>query len=105
MPDDFLGIHWRTFLIGVQGGFSGVFVLRDRVKVRDLLSHGIVGGFSANYCGSTVDAILSSILDRFHLGTNLTLSGFIAGAIGMSLLHLAIAFVESWDPSKRLKND
>lgn len=96
MSGDFLGINLRDFVIGMQGGFSGVFLLR-KSKARDVIAHGFVGGMAANYAGPW----FSLRLDMPH-----DLTVWATGVVGMSLLHLLIWFVETKIfPEKRLKNE
>lgn len=95
MSGDFLGINVRDFVIGVQGGFSGIFLLR-KSKPRDIIAHGLVGGFAANYCGPWFSSLF---------GTPHDFTGWATGVAGMTILHLIIAFVESWYPARRLNND
>lgn len=95
MPNDFFGINLRDFVIGVQGGFSGIFLLR-KSKARDIIAHGLVGGMAANYIGPWLSV---------KLGTPHDLTGWAIGVAGMAFLHLIIDQVESWNPTKRLKND
>ena len=56
MADDFWGVNLRDFVIGVQGSISGVFVLRD-FKPLSIISHIVVGGFTANYLHVIVEVV------------------------------------------------
>ena len=79
--------------------------LLPRVKARDIFSHGIVGGFSANYVGPVLSSLLEHLPTPFG-GTYPDLCGWVAGVSGMVILHRIITFAETWNlPPKRLKND
>jgi hypothetical protein len=80
MPNDLMGINIRDLMIGIQGGISGVFVLR-RSKPRDILGTVTAGGLTANYFGSMVENVL---------GTPHDLSVYMAGLAGLTICHVII---------------
>jgi hypothetical protein len=95
MSGDFLGINLSDFAIGMQGGWSGVLLLPN-VKAKDVLKHGLAGGFVGNYAGPW----LSDVIGTPHM-----LTCWAIGVAGMASLHVIIAVVESRNPEKRLRND
>jgi len=50
MPNDFYGLNLKDVAIGIQGAFSGIFILR-RTKLKDVLGTIVVGALTANYAG------------------------------------------------------
>jgi hypothetical protein len=78
MSDDFWGVNLRDFVIGVQGSVSGVFVLRN-FKPLNIISHVVVGGFTANYLHVVVEALWP-----FHTVAHDT-AVYLAGLIGIAM--------------------
>ncbi len=89
MADDFWGVNLRDFVIGVQGGISGVFVLRD-FKPLSIITHVLVGGFTANY----LYVVVSAVWPFGNLGHDTAV--YIAGLCGIVISLGTIKAVGLW---------
>jgi len=63
MANDFYGLNLKEIAIGIQGAFSGVFILR-RKKLWDVLGTIFVGAVTANYVGPALARYLN--LTDYH---------------------------------------
>lgn len=83
MSDDFLGLNVKDFAIGLQGAFSGIFILRKN-KLRDVVGTVFVGAVTANYLGPWVadHSMLSHNLAVYFSG----LGGWTICFIGLKIL-------------------
>lgn len=63
MSNDFLGLNLRDIAIGIQGAFSGIFVLR-RTTLKDVMGTVIVGCLTANYVGPALSGYFN--LEHYH---------------------------------------
>jgi hypothetical protein len=75
------GLNLTYFVIGVQGGVVGVFLLR-RPSPRAIIGSVIAGGFTANYAGLTLATVT---------GWPLNLALYASGVGGLAICH---GFVE-----------
>ena len=98
MPNDFLsilGIHLQDLVAGFAGGVANAFVFK-KSKPWAIIGSIVVGGFAANYLGSTVTKIL---------GTSEGTSAFIIGLAGMAICQGIVESAGSWNILGKLKND
>jgi hypothetical protein len=90
--DFFPGINLRDFVIGVQGGISGIFLLRKPTP-RAIIGSVIAGGFTANYAGAAIAAFSGGWLSH-------DLSVYLSGVGGLAICHGVVEivnyFVNSW---------
>jgi hypothetical protein len=97
MSDDFLsglGFHLQDLVAGFAGGVANAFVFK-KSNPWAIIGSVVVGGFSANYLGSTVSQFL---------GTSSLTTGFIVGLTGMALCQGIIDSASSWKLFKGKEN-
>lgn len=85
MSDDFFGLNMRDFVIGMQAGISGVFVLR-KSKLRDIVCHVVVGGFTANYLHQPVRVVLEFIFGAVSHETAVYAAGLVGVGFSLGLI-------------------
>jgi len=98
MSNDFLsviGIHLQDLVAGFAGGVANAFVFK-KSKPWAIIGSIVVGGFAANYLGSTVGKFL---------GTSAGTSAFIIGLAGMAICQGIVESAGSWFDVRKLKND
>lgn len=98
MANDFLsmiGIHLQDLVAGFAGGVANAFVFK-KSKPWAIIGSIVVGGFAANYLGSTVGKIL---------GTSDGTSAFIVGLAGMAICQGIVESAGSWSILRKFKND
>ena len=89
MSDDFmsqLGFHLRDIVAGFAGGVANAFIFK-KSNPWAIIGSIVVGGFSANYLGTTISHIL---------GTSSDTSAFIVGLAGMALCQGIVDSASSW---------
>lgn len=77
------GLNLVRFIIGVQGGIVGVFLLRTP-SPRAIIGSVIAGGFTANYAGLTIAAFT---------GWPMNLALYASGVGGLAICHGFVALV------------
>lgn len=98
MANDFLtmlGINLPDMVAGFAGGVANAFVFK-KSKPWAIIGSIVVGGFAANYLGSTVGKLL---------GTSAGTSAFIIGLAGMAICQGIVESASSWNILGKLKND
>src|SRR4030095_491777 len=98
MSNDFLsmlGIHLQDLIAGFAGGVANAFVFK-KSKPFAIIGSIVVGGFAANYLGSTVGTVL---------GTSSGTSSFMVGLAGMAICQGIVESAGSWGNFRKLKND
>jgi len=98
MPDDFLttiGVHLQDLVAGFAGGVANAFVFK-KSSPWAIIGSIVVGGFAANYLGSTLAKLI---------GTSDGTSAFIVGLAGMAICQGIAESAGSWDFLRKLKND
>lgn len=98
MSDDFLsviGIHIQDLVAGFAGGVANAFVFK-KSNPWAIMGSVVVGGFAANYLGSTISKLV---------GTSDGTSAFIVGLAGMAICQGIVESASSWNIIRKLKND
>ena len=94
MSDDFLtmlGLHLQDLVAGFAGGVANAFVFK-KSNPWAIIGSIVVGGFAANYLGTTVTKVL---------GTSEGTSAFIVGLAGMAICQGIVESAGSWNPFKK----
>ncbi len=81
-----LGFHLQDLVAGFAGGVANSFVFK-KSKPWAIIGSIVVGGFSANYLGSTISTLL---------GTSSGTSAFIVGLAGMAICQGIVDSAGSW---------
>ncbi len=86
-----LGFHIKDIVAGFAGGIANAFIFK-KSNPWAIMGSIVVGGFAANYLGSTVSKLL---------GTSDGASAFIVGLAGMAICQGIVESSSSWSPFKR----
>mgnify|MGYP001577795821 CR=1 FL=1 len=90
-----LGFHVQDLVAGFSGGMVNSFIFKKSNPFA-IIGSIIVGGFTANYLGSTIGSLI---------GTSAPTSAFIVGLAGMAICQGIIESASSWSPFKGPKNE
>jgi len=90
-----IGINLQDLVAGFAGGVANAFVFK-KSKPWAIIGSIVVGGFAANYLGSTVSKLI---------GTSAGTSAFIVGLAGMAICQGIVESAASWNILRKLKND